>query len=79
MNDNRTYSTTETLRTPCREIHPFPGLFWYSGFGYGNYYSTDGTVYWGSFSQARQMAENESVKLVYVDSLEGYKAVYLGD
>lgn len=77
--NRRTYSTAETLHTPCREIHPFPGLFFYEGFGYGHYYSTDGHTYWGSFSECQQMADNENVKLVYVDSLEGYKAVYLGD
>lgn len=78
-NSNVKYRPDVTLRTPRRTLHPFPGLFYYSGFGYGNYYSTDGSVYWGTESEARAQAAQEGVECQYVDSLEGYQAVYLGD
>jgi hypothetical protein len=79
MTANKTYALTDTLRTPARELHPFPGLFYYSGFGMGHYYSTDGTAHWAASSEAKDLAASEGVKYVYVDALEGYQAVYLGD
>jgi hypothetical protein len=79
MAQNKIYSATDTLRTPARTLNPFPGLFYYSGFGWGDYYSTDGTVHWTPSSAAYAMAAEEGVKHVWVDSLENYQPVYLGD
>lgn len=80
MNQERkTYSTAWELKTPLRTLHPFPGLFYYSGFGMGHYYSLDGTVHWVSRSEARELATREGASYSCVDSLEGYQPVYLGD
>lgn len=62
-----------------RTIKLKPGLFIYSGFGMGEYYSSDGFKYWCLTSEARAQAEKENVKYDSQDSLEGYKATYLGD
>ena len=66
-------------KTPIREVTPFPGLFWYSGFGYGDYFSNDGNRYWTSRSEAHELARLDGLKMEAIDSLEGYQATYLGD
>jgi hypothetical protein len=79
MEQKRAYTTDQTLRTPLREVHPFPGLFYYSGWGYGAYFSSDGFCYDGPRSECQKLAERDGLKMETIDSLEGYKAVYLGD
>lgn len=62
-----------------KPLKVFAGLYFYSGFGYGDYYSTDGKVYWGSSSESAELAKRDGVKRDYIDSFTGYKPVYLGD
>ena len=57
----------------------FAGLYFYSGFGCGDYFSKDGKVYWGSSSEASKKAEEEGIQCKLIDSFNGYKPVYLGD
>ena len=73
------FDAANKLRTPVREVTPFPGLFWYSGFGYGHYFSSDGNQYWAARSEAYELARLDGLKMETIDSLEGYKPVYLGD
>ena len=74
------FDAANKLRTPRREVTPYPGLFWYSGFGYGNYFSGDGNVYWAARSEAYELARLDGLKMESIDSLEGYRPVYfLGD
>jgi hypothetical protein len=56
------------------------GLFFYSGFGQGVYYSADGKRYDLSGSEAQEMAAKEGVKYRWIDSF-GHRppGVYLGD
>lgn len=75
----RPYSSDWERKTPLRTIRVKPGLFWYSGFGYGQYFSSDGFMYDGSRSECQQLADRDGLKMETVDSLEGYSAVYLGD
>lgn len=46
------------------------GLFWYSGFGWGNYYSATGKVMWLDWSKARKQARKEGVEFAYDDPLK---------
>ena len=62
-----------------KKVKVFAGLFIYSGMGYGNYYSTDGNVYWCSTTESYNMAEEDGVDHRFRDALEGHKPVYLGD
>lgn len=50
----------------------FAGLFFYSGFGMGDYYSRDGFVYWISASQAEDYAKRDGIDWKYVDSFQYY-------
>jgi hypothetical protein len=65
--------------TPKREVRPFAGLFYYHGLGYGEYFSTDGYAYNCLRSEACVLAAQDGKRMETIDSLEGYKAVYLGD
>lgn len=56
-----------------------PGLFVYSGFGIGTYYSKIGFEISCNPSSARLMAEAEGVKYQYRDTFQFYKPTYLGD
>ena len=60
-------------------IKVYAGLYFYHGFGYGEYFSSDGFVYWGNSSDARGMAKAENVTMHYIDAFTGYRPVYLGD
>lgn len=55
--------------TPC-EARLIAGLFIYSGFGMGNYYSASGEKVWCNHSQARDHAKAEGVELLYWDSFD---------
>ena len=68
----RYHGSTETL--PVRA-----GLFWYSGFGSGNYFSTDGTIKWLNSQEAAQQAKSEGVVLEFKDSFAYYSPTYVGD
>lgn len=50
----------------------FAGLFWYRGFGMGEYFSSDGGVYWVGATRAHAMAEDEKVSFHWEDE-EKYK------
>ena len=56
-----------------------PGLFVYSGFGGGDYYSIDGNIYACSTSEASDMAKLEQVEWKNIDSFAHYSTVYVGD
>ena len=57
-----------------------PGLYLYSGFGVGTYYSVDGRCYsQNNTREVRDRANNEGVKFVFRDTFDGYQATYLGD
>lgn len=47
-----------------------PGVFSYSGFGYGTYYSKDGSAVWCQSSAAKEQAHNEGLTFVWVDTLQ---------
>ncbi len=64
---------------PQARVFVYPGLFWYSGFGMGNYFSAAGKVYWHSSSEAANHARGEGVKFDWVDSMKHYVPVALGD
>ncbi|KDN94639.1 hypothetical protein [Hydrogenovibrio marinus] len=49
-------------------IQPFAGLFLYSGFGSGAFFSSDGNKCWTDVTEAREMAKNEGIEFVYLDS-----------
>ena len=55
------------------------GLYWYHGFGCGEWFSSDGNVYWGTSSELRTLASVKGEGFEWVDSLQGYKPTYLGD
>lgn len=56
-----------------------PGLFFYSGFGYGTLYLRDGVVCWCSTSEAAKECRDRGENYRFVDSFDGYRPVYLGD
>ena len=56
-----------------------PGLFFYSGFGMGKYFSKTGEVLWVETSEAQEQAHKEEVKFVFKDSFTYYSPTYLGD
>jgi len=55
------------------------GLFWYHGFGSGEWFSADGTVHWGTTSQLQEIAKAKGEQFEFVDAFTGYKPTYLGD
>lgn len=69
----------QILQTPLREFEPYPGLFYYSGFGYGDLYLPDGGSEWLCHSDAVKRCRELGLTFSYVDSLEGYNPPYLGD
>jgi len=66
------YGSTSTYE--CK-----PGLFVYSGFGTGAYYSSDFNVYSCSRSEAAEMSKLEKVDYKGIDSFDYYRATYVGD
>lgn len=60
-------------------VFVYAGLFWYSGFGMGNYFAKDGKVYWHSSSEAAEHARKDGVKFDWVDSMKHYVPVAVGD
>lgn len=69
----------QKLITPLREIVPFAGLFYYSGFGYGYLYISPENREWMDRTEALKKCHELGLKYEFVDSLEGYQSVYLGD
>jgi hypothetical protein len=66
--------------SPNKKMAVFPGLFDYSGFGYGTLFlDAEGTNEWLTTSQAVARASELGLKFKYHDSLEGYTGTYLGD
>lgn len=59
-------------------LEVFAGLFLYSGFGMGNYFSKNGSIVWRKSTNANNQAKEEEVSFRYVDRLNGYKGTYLG-
>ncbi len=56
------------------------GLFWYSGFGMGNYYAKNHDVVWCNSRRADELARADGFERAdYVDSFNGYVGTYLGD
>jgi hypothetical protein len=66
---------TKTVgRGRAANIEIFAGLFLYSGFGMGNYYSaTENEIFWCGSTEARKRAEAEGVLYVYYDSKDWTK------
>lgn len=61
-------------RELAARIEIFAGLFLYSGFGMGNYYSaTENETFWCGATEARSRAEAEGVLYVYYDSKDWTK------
>ena len=56
-----------------------PGLFWYSGFGLGNYHSIDGSVRWMWTTEANALARTEKAEFRFVDALSGEYRVAVRD
>jgi hypothetical protein len=56
-----------------------PGLFWYHGFGSGQYFSKDGQFYWCQTDRARELAKEDSLQMQFIDSFRYYHGTYLGD
>lgn len=52
------------------KVAVFAGLFLYSGFGSGNYYSATGEIFGGSSEWASERASAEDIPFVYHDSFE---------
>ena len=69
----------KTIKTPIREIEVTPGLFEYSGLGMGTLHVEDGKEEWMSFDKAYPRCQELGLKYQYVDKLEGFQFVYLGD
>ena len=71
---------TQQLRGPYGRLYTvYPGLFYYSAWGYGEYYSSDGRYYWTTTSEGHELARRDGLKMTIVDALAGYNGTYLGD
>jgi hypothetical protein len=70
---------SKTLKTPLREFEPFPGLFYYSGFGWGTLYLPDEEEEWLSRTEAIKRCKELDLPYKCIDSIEGYNPSYLGD
>lgn len=55
-----------------RDVQVFSGLFRYSGFGMGNYYSASQRVEWIDTTEAQRKAKEEGVRFVYWDAEQAY-------
>ena len=55
-----------------RDVEVFAGLFRYSGFGMGNYYSAAQSVEWIDTSEAQRRAKEEGVGFVYWDAEQAF-------
>lgn len=77
----RTYSKSDspTRRLPERHEPVVPGLFWYSGFGLGTFYSPDGWAYWHVRSEAVAHAKQDGVEFIFRDSFADYGGVSVQD
>jgi hypothetical protein len=60
-----------------RDVHN--GLFWYSGFGMGKYFSVSGEVVWCSVSEGSDMAKKEGLTFQYEDSFNCHGSIGLKD
>lgn len=56
-----------------------PGLFWYSGFGWGTLYLPGNVAVWCNSGDARQLCREFDLKIEDVDSFRHYSGTYLGD
>jgi len=81
MRDPRDYDIGSIYRSMGGyDIEKVPGLYVYSGFGVGTYYSKDGKYYSAANnSEVRERAKEEGVKFRWIDTFDGYRATYLGD
>ena len=81
LSSNRTYEKGDKHKYYASDItyDCLPGLFVYSGFGTGNYYSSDGKIYSCSTSEASEMARLEQVEWRHIDSFNYYQSTYVGD
>ena len=79
MNEPKAVNWEQKLTTPARTFKPFPGLFFYEAWGYGNYYSSDGNKYWCQTSEGHRLAARDGLDMKVIDALENYQPVYLGD
>lgn len=70
---NKTWVPGDTFR----EAEIKPGLFVYSGFGLGHYFSVNGQIFWVDVESAVNMAKDDGVKFDYFDPL--FSTPYLGD
>jgi hypothetical protein len=61
------------------ELAPYPGLFYYSGFGLGYLYKADGTREWMSFTEAVKESAELGLNFSFVDSMEGFKITAVQD
>ncbi len=53
----------------CKRRPIVPGLFFYSGFGHGLYYGTDGKEIWTTTSQVYALAQADGLReYIYLDS-----------
>lgn len=55
-----------------RDVQVFSGLFRYSGFGMGNYYSASQRVEWIDTTEAQRKAKEEGVRFVYWDAEQAF-------
>ena len=62
-----------------QQYTPKPGLFMYSGFGTGDYYSITGRIFSCSTTESSMLAALEGVERVYKDSFDYYRSTYVGD
>ena len=60
-------------------VQEAPGLFWYSGFGYGTLYLPGGTTVWCGTSRAAEYCKLVGLVFRNEDPLSCYHGTYLGD
>lgn len=67
-----TWSQGDTVKYMESEerLEVYPGLFFYSGFGMGNYYSKEGRIIWCDSVQASEYAHKDNVLKKTVDSFD---------
>jgi len=68
----RYYGTEETFK-------PWTGLFFYSGFGFGDFHFSKGLKIWCSHSVAKAISRRYGIVFEHVDSFSYHSATAIGD
>ena len=70
---------TRRFITGRSTVEVYAGLFWYHGFGMGEFFSRSGKVRFCNRTEAVKHAHKEKVEFKFIDCFQGYVGTYLGD